>query len=209
MKTTSRSEKTRQHLFKVAIDLFLDNGYQDTTLIDIAKAADVSTGTLYRYYPSKGDFLMEIGKNSVAHLEEYAKEIPGDTSLFEAILSVLLEDARGTQKVFFSTGELVGEAGPSSANDIRMAYNYEIYASKEHLDIEQETRKNLAHLYFNLIEQAKERGQIARDLHSEALSEIIVAIFFDEFDRGMYQFEYPYEERFREKLSILFGAKKE
>ena len=51
------SSKTKQRIYRVAADLFLKNGYQNTTLSDIAKKAEVSTGTLYRYYPSKGDFL--------------------------------------------------------------------------------------------------------------------------------------------------------
>ena len=42
------SSKTKQRIYRVAADLFLKNGYQNTTLSDIAKKAEVSTGTLYR-----------------------------------------------------------------------------------------------------------------------------------------------------------------
>ena len=70
------SSKTKQRIYRVAADLFLKNGYQNTTLSDIAKKAEVSTGTLYRYYPSKGDFLTESGKNSVEHLRAFAADLP-------------------------------------------------------------------------------------------------------------------------------------
>ena len=96
------SSKTKQRIYRVAADLFLKNGYQNTTLSDIAKKAEVSTGTLYRYYPSKGDFLTEIGKNSVEHLRAFADDLPEDMPASEAVLAVLLEDIRGTQGIFFS-----------------------------------------------------------------------------------------------------------
>ena len=52
----NREEKkqlTEQHLYDVAIDLFCEQGYKQTTLTDIAAEADVSTRTLYKYFPTK------------------------------------------------------------------------------------------------------------------------------------------------------------
>ena len=80
-RTYIRSSKTRQHIYRVASNLFLEKGYEATTLKDIAEAADVSTGTLYRYFPSKGDFLVEIGRASVEHLTAFAEELPDDMQM--------------------------------------------------------------------------------------------------------------------------------
>ncbi len=201
------SSKTKQRIYQVAADLFLKNGYQNTTLSDIAKAADVSTGTLYRYYPSKGDFLMEIGKNSVEHLKEYAKDLPEDMPASQSILAVLMEDIQGTQNIFFSPQVPGADVGELQANDIRLAYSYEIYASREHLDTELSTRMQLVSIYAALVERAKEAGTLVKTFDSRTFAQIVVAIFFQELDKGMYRYDYPYEMKFKEKLDILFEGR--
>lgn len=44
---------TRGHLSSVAIDLFLERGFDETSVDDIAAAAGIARRTLFRYYPSK------------------------------------------------------------------------------------------------------------------------------------------------------------
>ena len=171
------SSKTKQRIYRVAADLFLKNGYQNTTLSDIAKKAEVSTGTLYRYYPSKGDFLTEIGKNSVEHLRAFADDLPEDMPASEAVLAVLLEDIRGTQGIFFSP-EGAEDVTELQANDIRLAYSYEIYASREHLDAELATRGQLVSIYAAIIQRAKEAGTLTGSYDSRVFAQIVVAIFF-------------------------------
>lgn len=197
------SSKTKQRIFKVATELFLSQGYEATTLSDIAKAADISTSTLYRHYPLKGDFLVEIGKQSVEHLKEFAAEMDDSLGLYDGILAIMLADIEGTRHIFF--GE--GDDADRPANDIRLAYSYEIYSSKEHLDIELATRAELASIYAAVIERGKERGEIDLAFDSYACAQIIVAIFFSEFDKGIYRNDYPYELRFREKLDVLFEGR--
>ena len=198
------SSKTKQRIFGVATELFLSQGYEATTLSDIAKAADISTSTLYRHYPQKGDFLMEVGKESVERLKEYAKNLDESLSMYEAVLAIMLEDVRGTHRIFF--GE--NADGGSSANDVRMAYSCEIYASKNHLDTELATRSELASIYASIVEQGKERGEIDAQLDSYVCGQIIVAIYFSEADKAIYCSDYPYETAFRQKLDVLFEGRR-
>lgn len=41
--------------------MFEHKGYRDTTIRDIAKAADISVGTVYQYYKGKEDILKDVG----------------------------------------------------------------------------------------------------------------------------------------------------
>jgi AcrR family transcriptional regulator len=50
---TAQGAAARDRLYETAIGLIAKRGYEETTLRDIAKAADVSVGLLYRYFPSK------------------------------------------------------------------------------------------------------------------------------------------------------------
>ena len=51
---------TRHKLFGTAIDLIAANGYEGTTMRDVAKAAGVSVGLLYRYFPNKRAVVLSL-----------------------------------------------------------------------------------------------------------------------------------------------------
>ncbi|MBW1873724.1 MAG: TetR family transcriptional regulator [Deltaproteobacteria bacterium] len=48
-----KKEKTRDTLIKVANRLFLERGFEDTTVDDIVAVADISQRTFFRYFPTK------------------------------------------------------------------------------------------------------------------------------------------------------------
>jgi AcrR family transcriptional regulator len=50
---TRQGAAAKERLYATAIGLIADRGYEATTLRDIASAANVSVGLLYRYFPSK------------------------------------------------------------------------------------------------------------------------------------------------------------
>ena len=54
---TSKGEQTRARILKSALDLFLANGYEGTTMRAIAKAAGLSLGSTYYYFKSKENLI--------------------------------------------------------------------------------------------------------------------------------------------------------
>ncbi len=48
-------ERTRKEIFEAARQLFLKNGYRNTTIKDITGKASLSIGTFYLYFESKGE----------------------------------------------------------------------------------------------------------------------------------------------------------
>jgi AcrR family transcriptional regulator len=52
-----KKRRTRETIARAAHELFAERGYHATTLPDIAEAADVSTRTIFAYFPSKEDIL--------------------------------------------------------------------------------------------------------------------------------------------------------
>jgi len=51
--TAEKKATTRQRILDVAAKLFRTKGYDATTTRDIAVAAEIATGTLFNYFPSK------------------------------------------------------------------------------------------------------------------------------------------------------------
>ncbi|MBQ1543725.1 TetR family transcriptional regulator [Caulobacter sp. CCUG 60055] len=50
---------TRAAIQQAALSLFLSKGYDETTTQEIARAADVSPGTLFNYFPTKEDLVAD------------------------------------------------------------------------------------------------------------------------------------------------------
>lgn len=89
-------EKNRQvmeqHLYDVAIDLFCELGYKKTTLTDIASEADVSTRTLYKYFPTKESILRKFSRENILSLKSFASELPTDMPIKDKVLETMIQD---------------------------------------------------------------------------------------------------------------------
>jgi len=55
---TAKAEETRERILDAALRLFRERGFDETTMRDIAAAAEVATGAAYYYFRSKEDLVM-------------------------------------------------------------------------------------------------------------------------------------------------------
>lgn len=79
-----KSKMTRKKIVDQAQKLFLTMGYADTTVAMIAKAIDVSYGTVYTYFNSKADIFVELMEESMKELYDMANTPFYPTDLKEA-----------------------------------------------------------------------------------------------------------------------------
>lgn len=196
------SERTKRYLYEVATELFLKQGYGSTTIRQIAQTADVSTGTVYRYFPNKSDFLTFFPSNSVDHLREFAAGLSDDTSVVNAVLSVLMEDMRFNLTVFYTPCEQDGRTVYES-NDLRWAYWSSFAADAQHYAAEMLIRQELAGLYRDILEEAKRLDRLREDADTEVLSRVIVAIFFQESESELVVDLEAIEEKLRADIETL------
>ena len=64
----------RERILKVAKELFYEKGFRNVTTDDIAKKASVGKGTIYRYFDSKEDILMQLTKDLMNNIAESVEE---------------------------------------------------------------------------------------------------------------------------------------
>lgn len=55
-----RSEQTKEKILNTAFELFCQKGYYKTSTNEIARAANISIGNLYFYFPNKETIFLEI-----------------------------------------------------------------------------------------------------------------------------------------------------
>jgi len=74
-----KRERTRQALVAAALELFERDGYEQTSVADIAAAAEIGTRTFFSYFPSKEELLFpESDARVQAALDAIAARGPDD-----------------------------------------------------------------------------------------------------------------------------------
>jgi AcrR family transcriptional regulator len=78
-----KKERTRAQIRETALRLFAEQGYEATTVGQIAEVADVSLSTLFRYFPTKAQLVLRVDLASLVR-DAFAAAPPHDT-VFDAI----------------------------------------------------------------------------------------------------------------------------
>jgi AcrR family transcriptional regulator len=82
-----KKQKTRELIQREAIRLFKKRGYGETTIEQIAEAAEISPSTFFNYFPSKEDVvLMDVYDPIV---EQMVMERPKDEPLIDSLVAIL------------------------------------------------------------------------------------------------------------------------
>jgi AcrR family transcriptional regulator len=133
-----KKQKTRETIIKVGLELFAERGYEQTTIAEIAEAAEVSPRTIFTYFPSKEDILFCDLPEKQERLGRALRERPDGTTTLDVLR------------------EFIGE---SLSPDRNLLLRKRIMASNETLQRNERAR-------FGPFEQLM-REAIAKDLDAE------------------------------------------
>ncbi len=84
-----KKAKTRAAIQQNALRLFRQKGYSDTTVEEIAEAAEISPSTFFRYFPSKESVVLEDDYDPL--LIESFKKQPADLQPIQALRAAVKE----------------------------------------------------------------------------------------------------------------------
>src|SRR5213593_768397 len=75
-----KKQQTRQAIAEAAQQLFAERGFEAVTVAEVARAADVSEGTVFNYFPAKEDLFYSGMVAFEAELVEAVRERrPGES----------------------------------------------------------------------------------------------------------------------------------
>ena len=90
MTRKEQKEERRNAILMTALKLFVERGFHETKISDIAETVPMSTGLMFHYFASKEDLLLELvrlGCSGPASVTD-DKNIPPDVYLVEMLRSV-------------------------------------------------------------------------------------------------------------------------
>lgn len=100
-----KKQRTRDALVRVALELFATQGYERTTVDEIADAVDVSQRTFFRYFATKEDVAFAVQQMVEDCFVRALAERPAEEGPFDAMRHAALE-------VWQTVGEAIQEIVP-------------------------------------------------------------------------------------------------
>jgi AcrR family transcriptional regulator len=103
-----KKEETRNLIYRTAMDLFLEKGYENTPVDEIVDRAEVSKGTFFNYFPTKAAILEEWFTGWIGDILEGAALEPG-AELVDNLAALVASMAATESKFLTITGWLIVE----------------------------------------------------------------------------------------------------
>jgi len=176
LREKKKSER-KGRIFSAAVDLFNEKGFSNTSMQDIAGNSNLAVGTLYNYFPSKNDLLLEIMQDemeiTITENDALFNEINlGDKSAKD-IIKLLA-------KKIFSTPLLINK---ESLNEIFIATFSSNISLKKGMILDIELMK----AFQRLLDRLQEENLIGRDVNTFNATNILYSIMM--IQMMMYIFE--------------------
>ncbi|WP_063730826.1 TetR/AcrR family transcriptional regulator [Streptomyces sp. RTd22] len=87
-----KKRETRQRINRVAIELFVERGFDRVTIAEVAAAAEVSVNTLYNYFEAKEDLVLPPDQASAQRLADIVRDRGPGESAAGAVLARLRDE---------------------------------------------------------------------------------------------------------------------
>ncbi len=149
----------RSRILKMSRRLFTAKGYENTTMEDIAEASEVSKATLYNYFSSKENLLLGIVEAALEEIRQLVTvelcQEPDSVEKIRQVLETLAVDSIRyitlTRRIFY--------LNVSEGNALHV------------------TRLELLEILRQLVDEARERRQLRRDLTTEELVDAFMGVY--------------------------------
>ncbi|MDD2621093.1 MAG: helix-turn-helix domain containing protein, partial [Syntrophomonadaceae bacterium] len=99
-----KKEETKQKTISVGMNLFTEQGFDATTMEQIARHVDIAKGTLYNYFPVKeailGEYIQRSFQARSSSRIMNLRKMPDTESRMISVLSELIEGVQGQKEIF-------------------------------------------------------------------------------------------------------------
>ncbi|MFF6999117.1 TetR family transcriptional regulator [Streptomyces sp. NPDC008313] len=157
-----KKQRTRDALLRAALELFTTDGYDSTTVDEIAEAVGVSQRTFFRYFAGKEDAAFFVQRITESHFLAALRERPPHEAPLEAMRRAVLEswDTIGEAieaiipiELHMRTYQLIESTPTLLAAHLRRSAEMEeelarVIAQREGLDVDADPRPRVAVAVF-------------------------------------------------------------
>jgi len=162
-RVTKVPEERKQELIDTAERLFLEKGYEQTTVADIVREIEVAQGTFYYYFSSKEKILEAIIEKDITALEEDVRQI------------MSREDANAAIKLNAVVNSIIGIS--TSRREI-MDYLHEESNAVMHEKMERHTIERLVPLMTRVVAEGAHAGIFDVQYPTESVEFLLASLVY-------------------------------
>ena len=162
-RVTKVPEERKQELIDTAERLFLEKGYEQTTVADIVREIEVAQGTFYYYFSSKEKILEAIIEKDITALEEDVRQI------------MSREDANAAIKLNAVVNSIIGIS--TSRREI-MDYLHEESNAVMHEKMERHTIERLVPLMARVVAEGTNAGIFDVQYPTESVEFLLASLVY-------------------------------
>ena len=186
-----RKRELRARIYEVATELFRTQGFEETTVVQIAEAADIAPATFFNHFQSKNALLGQMTTGVLDTLETMLEEeFETADSTRDRLLGFVARAAEGI-------AETRGLARNVLLELIRAEYEpggQLPYLARVHEPI------------VALVRSGQDRGEVRRDQDASFLAEMVVGMLNATITNWLSDPDYPIEQRLRQAAQFAWQA---
>lgn len=161
-----RKERTRRQIITVAVQLFRQHGFDETTMEQIAETADIAKGTLYNYFPAKEAILsahiQQAFEDRHADRVQKLRQLPDTRTRLTVILGELMKRVQSQADIF----------------EVYLAYRVRQVVSLRP-DMSEGVKSAFSSLAVELIQLGQASGELRSDLPLPMLVDFFEFVFVE------------------------------
>lgn len=94
----NKRANSREKIVQTALELFSSQGFEKTSIREIARSADISLGLLYNYFESKESLLRAIVMDGIRDVHQFFEFNPEEHNKLEALISKIFINVKKKKK---------------------------------------------------------------------------------------------------------------
>lgn len=168
----SKGEDTRRRVIAATMQCVAEMGYARATIREIARAADMTSGSLYHYFPNKAEIVkatyLEVSEATMPRLEAAAANVEG---FVDKLIAVIDEGSRIMQEYPYAVSFDRAIRAPGVDDAVLPRISDSIFAS-------------LRGIVEGVIGQAHRDGELNPDVTPQGATNAVFAMMRGLYDSG-------------------------
>lgn len=162
-----KKQARKERIVQAALDLFRQSGYENTTVEEIATAAEVGKGTFFNYFPTKEAVLLAISDQQMALMQE---------SLEHDLLNNDIDLKTRLLQLFDTLAHFIESEGNPELVKLTV---FEAMKHPETLR-QRPNRIRLRNLIAALVEQGQTTQQLRADVDQDLITQALEGVYFQQ-----------------------------
>lgn len=158
-RTQKRQRETKERIFRVAMELFIKNGFENTTVSEITEAADIGKGTFFTYFPTKEAVFKQLGEMTMEMMSAAAE---GGIEAKQPIHLIL-------KNTITASAEWHEANKPITQQMVRLNVS---------MEPDTPNKRRFLELLINLIRIGQENGELNKNVNIQDAALVLAAIYF-------------------------------